>query len=318
MYRSMLNAMTLPTLVLASPVTAQVAIPEGVLQGKNPVAPQRQLIKHQAMFGGTQRTWYEYIPASYTGKSRVPLVVAVHGGSADGAWMFGATSWAQIADQVGFIVIYPNGSVGEGSKLRWNAYPEFNNDPAMAITVDNGIDEALFFKQLIERTARTHKIDRARVYMHGQSNGGMMTSYFGLKYTGIIAAMAPASAPPSIEVMGRYRVRTLLPTYYWSGENDKLSGQYNPANKSRAVLDAEFPAFWARLNHDLSTPTVQVTGPYTTKIYSGPAEVRYTVFKDGIHSLPFSAAYVVWNDFFSRFAHGRHGRVVQITPVVAP
>jgi poly(3-hydroxybutyrate) depolymerase len=306
-----LKILIIGTALLSAPLAAQVAIPDGTLQGKNPVAPLGALTEHRATFNGVERTWYEYVPASYTGKKKVPLVVAVHGGSTDGQWMFGATSWGQIADKEGFIVIYPNGSSGEGKKLRWNAYPEFNHDPAMALTVDNGVDEALFFKQLIERTAKTYKIDRSRVYMHGQSNGGMMTSYFGLKYPGMIAAMAPASAPPSIEIMSKYPGKTPLPTYFWAGEGDTVSGQYNPAGKSRTTLNTELPIFWAMVNRDRPEPVVTVDGPYTTTVYSGPAEVRYTLFKDGIHSLPYSAAYKVWNDFFRRFARGPKGHIIE-------
>jgi polyhydroxybutyrate depolymerase len=303
-----------PRMDAAARLSAEVVIPSGVLQGPNPVAPLGQITARKAVFNGGERTWYEYVPATYTRNGKVPLVVAVHGGSVDGAWMFKATSWAQIADQTGFIVIYPNGSIGEGNKLRWNAYPEFNNDPAMALSTDNGVDEALFFKQLIDRTAKSYKIDRSRVYMHGQSNGGMMTTYFGLKYPEMLAAMAPASAPPSVEVMAKYPVKTALPTYYWAGETDGVSGQYNPAKKSRAMLNEELPQFWARVNKDNPEPATVVDGPYTTKIYAGPAEVRYTLFKDGIHSLPYSAAYKVWNDFFRRFARGRDGAII-VTPV---
>jgi poly(3-hydroxybutyrate) depolymerase len=294
-----------------------VKVPEAVPQGPNPVAPQSKLVVKKATFGGVERTWYEYVPALYTGTQSVPLVVAVHGGNADGIWMYGATSWAQIADQQGFIVIYPNGSIGTDNKLRWNAYEKFNTNPGMAISSDNGVDEAAFLKELMEATARNYKIDLGRVYMHGQSNGGMMTSYFGLRFPAMLAAMAVASAPPSIEVMATYSAPARLPTYFWGGETDTVAGQYNPANKSRAVLCREFAEFWTHNNHSAALPQLRLDGPYNTLIYSGDAEVRSTEFRSGVHTLPFTAAYVIWNEFFSRFARGKNEGVIRLTPDLA-
>ena len=291
-----------------------IKIPVGDPMARNPVSPQSKLIAKKATFGGVERNWYEYVPASYTGSASVPLVVAVHGGNADGVWMFEKSSWAQIADQVGFIVVYPKGSAGNGKLLRWNAYEKFNTSPDMALTADNGVDEAKFFKALIEKMEQDYRIDPARVYMHGQSNGGMMTSYFGLRYPEMLAAMAVSSAPPAIEVMNAYPVTTKLPTYFWGGETDTVAGQYNPANKSRSAICQEFAEFWARINHSEIEPKLRLDGPYNTKIYAGEAEVRNTEFRNGVHTLPFTTAYLTWNDFFLRFARGKTGGIERLVP----
>ena len=291
-----------------------VKVPAGQLMGPDPVQPKSQLVPKKAVFEGVERTWEEYVPASYKGQKAVPLVVAVHGGSADAQWMFGATSWAQIADQVGFIVIYPNGSIPSGKGLRWNAYMELNNNPDMAISADNGVDEAKFIKELIEKVEGEYKIDATRIYMHGQSNGGVMASYFGLRYPEMLAAMAPNSAPPSIEVMSKYAVKARVPVYFWGGETDTVAGQYNPLNKSRAAICKEFAEFWAGIDKSDPEPKLRLDGPYNTKIHSGEFEVRNTEFRNGIHTLPFSAAYLIWNDFFSRFARGKNGEIVRLVP----
>jgi len=96
-----------------------VKIPAGPLMGDDPVAPQSKLVQKRAVFNGVERTWFEYIPASYKGDKNVPLVVVGHGGSGAGDRMFKEAAWAQVADQAGFIVIYPNGSLPSHDGLRW-------------------------------------------------------------------------------------------------------------------------------------------------------------------------------------------------------
>jgi poly(3-hydroxybutyrate) depolymerase len=291
-----------------------VEIPAGELMEQNPVAPKSQPVAKKAVFDGVERTWYEYVPASYTKSTPVALVVAFHGGNSNPTAMFNSTSWAQIADQAGFIVVYPQGSIGTLGKYRWNAYPEFNHEAAMALSPDNGVDEARFVKDLIARLGKDYAIDPTRIYAHGQSNGGMMSSYLGLRFPGLLAAMASSSAPPSIEVMGKYPVGAKLPTYFWSGETDTLAGQYNPAHKTRATLCREFAEFWAGINGTEAKPRLRLDGPYNTLIYAGVAEVRSTEFRNGVHSLPFTAAYVIWNEFFSRFTRAANGDVLRTVP----
>jgi poly(3-hydroxybutyrate) depolymerase len=302
----------------SGPVSEVVKIPAGPLMGPYPVAAQSKLIEKKAVFNGVERSWLEYVPASYKGDKNVPLVVAVHGGGGNADFMFrGEAAWAQVADQAGFIVIYPNGSIPYAKGFRWNGYPEFNEDPRMAISTDNHVDEALFLKQLIEKAEKDYKIDTSRVYMHGQSNGGMMVSYFILRYADMLAAAAPSSAPPSTNIMATFKPTTKVPVYFWGGEQDTLTGQYNPTNKVRTVLCKEFGEFWAGIDKTEAEPKLHLDGPYNTKVYAGEYEVRVTEFRNGIHHLPISTAYVIWNDFFSRFARGKNGEIVRLVPDAA-
>jgi poly(3-hydroxybutyrate) depolymerase len=292
-----------------------VNVPAGPLMARNPIVPKSQLIARQAVIDGVERTWYEYVPPAYAKSAGVALVVAFHGGNGNPVQMFNTTSWAQIADEAGFIVIYPQGSIGTAGHFRWNAYPEFNHEPGMALSSDNGVDEAHFVKELVERVEKEYgKIDAGRVFAHGQSNGGMMSSYVALRFPRTFAAVASSSAPPSIEVMAKYPVNAVLPMYFWSGENDTLAGQYNPAHKTRATLCREFAQFWAGINKTALKPQLRLDGPYNTLIYAGEAEVRSTEFRNGIHELPFTAAYLIWNEFFSRFARTAGGAIRQVVP----
>jgi poly(3-hydroxybutyrate) depolymerase len=294
-------------------MVSTVNIPAGEPMSPNPITPRAMLQQRNATFNGHVRTWYEYVPATYKGDRAVPLVVAVHGGSADGAWMFRATAWAQLADQLGFIVVYPNGSMAPKESCAGTATRSSTRMPRWRFQAITESTKRSFFKGLIEKTEATYKIDSTRVYMHSQSNGGMMTSYFGLRYPEMLAAMAVGSTPPSIKVMSKYPQTIHLPTYFWSGENDTVAGQYNPSNKARVVICRDFAEFWAKLDQVHMEPRLQLDGLYNTLIYEGDAEVRSTEFRNGVHTLPFTAAYLVWNNFFSRFAR-ENGKIVRLIP----
>ena len=59
---------------------------------------------------GLMDRWYEYVPASYDGSRKVPLVVGIHGGLMTGWGHAIYTSWTMLADREGFICVFPGRS----------------------------------------------------------------------------------------------------------------------------------------------------------------------------------------------------------------
>src|SRR5689334_15791630 len=58
---------------------------------------------------GLQRTFYLHVPPSYDSVRPMPLVLAFHGGSGSGRGMESLTGFSTLADQKGFLVVYPDG-----------------------------------------------------------------------------------------------------------------------------------------------------------------------------------------------------------------
>ena len=52
--------------------------------------------------------WYEYVPASYDGSKKVPLVVSNHGGQMNGWAQAVYSSWTLLAEREGFICVFPD------------------------------------------------------------------------------------------------------------------------------------------------------------------------------------------------------------------
>lgn len=241
------------------------------------------------------REWYEYIPKSYTGKKPVPLVVALHGGSLSGKIYSQFTTWSVVADQEGFIVIYPSAPT-----TLWNAYYK-EYIPGSGCGPESP-DDLKFLKMLIEKICKDYTIDKRRIYMQGHSMGDIMTSHFAVSFPGMLAAAAPNSGPVHSDWMTDIDGNPIFPNipvpiYRWHGENDILgiwkSGELSPEN-ARQLVDDMQKQYWIEQNGCDPIPALCINGRYNTEIYSrGGAEFRFTEYVGGKHGLNQSAANVV-------------------------
>ena len=117
-------------------------------------------------YDGIDRIYLLHVPSSYDGLSAVPLVVALHGYSGNGAGLESLTGFSVKANSNNFIVVYPDGT---GSTRSWNA----GNCCGQAMT--NNVDDVGFISALIDTLSANYNIDSTRIYATGFSNGSMMS-----------------------------------------------------------------------------------------------------------------------------------------------
>jgi polyhydroxybutyrate depolymerase len=135
---------------------------------------------------GRARSYLLYAPPNATGK--LPLVVALHGASQDGAAFAEETQFAAAAAAIGMAVVFPDGSGTQPGKLSWNAHF------CCGVGAAEQIDDVGFIGAVIDRIAATLPIDRKRVYATGMSNGGMLSYQLAAAHPQLFAAIAPVSA----------------------------------------------------------------------------------------------------------------------------
>ena len=92
---------------------------------------------------GQTRKFLVYIPDSYDPEQPTPLVISIHGFVQWPAHQQSMTGWNKLADENGFIVVYPKGT---GFPLRWNTRPSEEDPGAME-------EELQFFADLIDDLA---------------------------------------------------------------------------------------------------------------------------------------------------------------------
>jgi polyhydroxybutyrate depolymerase len=134
------------------------------------------------MVGGVERRIHVFIPPSYDFDGEpVPLLMALHGAGGTGAGLSSFSGFNQLADEQGFIVVYPDGYNGA-----WNdARPSARTLP---------IDDVRFLSLTIDFLVDQLRIDTDRVYAAGYSMGGMMAFRLGCQLPDKIAGVASVAS----------------------------------------------------------------------------------------------------------------------------
>lgn len=127
-------------------------------------APQ----KYTMSYGDTTRTYSMYLPGHLA--PGAPLVVYTHGYGSKKRWLPDLNA---VADSCGFAVCYPDGMPDSRGKDGWKVgYP-----PQESMV----IDEADFFRHLLDEVTSRFSLSRDNVFMAGMSNGGDLC--YQLAYT---------------------------------------------------------------------------------------------------------------------------------------
>lgn len=144
---------------------------------------------------------YVYVPNSAGPRE---VVVLLHGTGMSGPKMTEATGFLQLADQEGFVLVYPNGL---GWPLRdWNVGAGY----------DDGHDDVAFLDDLVAEVAP--KVCGDRVLGTGFSNGAMMVQRWGCQGANV-DAIAPDAGPL---LVGGCRDGRPMPVKYYHGTADEV------------------------------------------------------------------------------------------------
>jgi poly(hydroxyalkanoate) depolymerase family esterase len=127
---------------------------------------------------------YEYIPNNVA--PRPAIVVAVHYCTGSGPAFFSGTQFASLADQFGFIVIYPS-ATRSGSC--------FDVSSPQALRHDGGSDP-VGIVSMVRFVLQQNNADPNRVYVTGASSGGMMTNVLLGDYPDVFKAGSAFAGVP--------------------------------------------------------------------------------------------------------------------------
>lgn len=114
---------------------------------------------------GEKRTFLLHVPESYDPATPTPLVIAIHGFAEWPAHEALISHWNDVADEEGFIVVYPSGTQ---FPKRWRA-------SGISTKGEDALIDVRFIADLIDHLQAQYNIDPARIYANGLSNGGGMS-----------------------------------------------------------------------------------------------------------------------------------------------
>ena len=174
---------------------ARASVPETLGPGSHRVDIQ---------YGGLGRSYIVHIPPKTSGPNGLPVILNFHGGGSNGEQQERYSGMDTTADRDGFVAVYPDGT-GRGTRaLTWNA------GGCCVYAERNKIDDVGFTRALIDDLATRTRIDRARVYATGISNGGMIAFRLGVEAADRIAAIASVEGALMIETSGPARPMPLM------------------------------------------------------------------------------------------------------------
>ncbi|MEQ9027311.1 MAG: PHB depolymerase family esterase [Aggregatilineales bacterium] len=147
------------------------------------------------------RTWRTYVPTSYNPDEPMPLVVALHGRPGSGVGMALITGMSEIAEEYGFIAVYPDGmndSMPANAGFEWNYVL---GSPYFMQSTDR--DDTQFLIDMMADISQGLNVDQRRLYLTGFSNGGFMTHRAACDAPTAFAAFAPVGSAlfPGLETI---------------------------------------------------------------------------------------------------------------------
>jgi polyhydroxybutyrate depolymerase len=148
-------------------------------------------LQYNLTVSGHRRTVIAHIPAGYTSKSKLALVLNLHGSESTASAQEKFSGMDAVADADHFIVAYPQALIADGLGYDWNipGEPMVNGKfpPASAPS------DVTFLTTLVRDLAGRYCIDLSRVYATGVSGGGRMASQLACDASSVFAAIAPVA-----------------------------------------------------------------------------------------------------------------------------
>ncbi len=158
--------------------------------GKPAPMPPGSSFYETVFSGGLTRTYLLHVPSGYRANSSEAVVLSFHGHGSNAIQQERRSGMSLLADQQGFIAVYPQGVVGPDGRTGW----------ATGAPERPQVNDVLFVSDLLNHLQGILCLDPLRIYATGFSNGGGMTNVLACTLAGRLAAFAPVSGSYPFQV----------------------------------------------------------------------------------------------------------------------
>jgi len=285
------------------------------ISGPNEPEISGELLSQTMEFDGRQRSYHLYLPKKLS--SNPALILVMHGSMSKGLHMRGITAYGfeTLAEEEGFIVVYPDGFERHWNDCRASAKYSAN-------TLD--INDVGFLSELVLQLQGEYGVDSSKIFATGLSNGGHMSYRLALEAPELVRAIAPmAASMPEDTNLGCRKSGTPMNVAIFNGTEDPVNPYHGGVveilgDRSRgAVLSSQATMeYWLsllsgahaeRVNEQVEQPLVvtrkqlpEVDGdPVTTidvQIWKGKYQVRLYTMRGSGHVVP--SRFVRYGAFF--------------------
>ncbi len=215
---------------------------------------------------GTPRSYILRFPKAYDGKTKLPMVMLLHGATDSAEYAEQAYHVDTKAEAEGYVLVIPDAL---GASHAWSSYGDS----------DATKDDEAFLVGLLTELPKTYAIDTRRVYVAGHSAGSMMTYRLAVDHPELIAAEGIVAGA----INGFTPPKGPMPIVAFHGKLDEIL-PYEDLIESLA--------FWVEPNHCDAKPTKfeevkkGVTRATFTPTDKAGAEIVAYSLDDGNHMWP--------------------------------
>lgn len=233
--------------------------------------------------GEMERSYVLRVPKQYDNKTKLPLVILLHGWTSNANQVEVYTQFGAKADKEGFILVSPDGTIGIGKNRGWNS-GILNLGGADA-------DDVALTETLIDSLEKDMYVDDKRVFVAGHSNGAMMAYQLGGKLGSRIAAIAVVAGTIGTPRNHVEEPKEPVSAIVIHGKADETV-PYDDTSKAllKTTSAPESAKWWAeKIGCGSPKHTEQENGRVTFDRYSGGkngAEVELISIRDGGHMWP--------------------------------
>ncbi len=226
-FHTLLTALSVTAVLSSAPVFA--AAPDPLV---------KEFIVHEQM----RRYYYVHVPPNYNPQASTPVLLVFHQENSTPKAMSKLAQFNELADQNGFIVVYPQAVQGMWNDgRRHDAYR---------------VNDVGFVSDLLTDLDRRWHINRNAVCATGFSDGGFFVQYLALKLPGQIKAIASVAATMQDVLISKIRLKGNCSVLYILGMDDKIvpfmGGPIDPnrhgQNRGMCASAANSVNFWVKGN----------------------------------------------------------------------
>jgi polyhydroxybutyrate depolymerase len=216
---------------------------------------------------GEKRSYLLYVPKNYDPATPTPLVIVIHGFAQWPANQARVSQWNALADEKGFIVVYPSGT--EFPK-RWRA-------SAISVEGKDPLIDVQFLSDLMDNLGGQYNIDPARIYANGLSNGAGMTFLLSCTLPDRIAAIGGVAGAYLYPMEQCHRSRP-IPMMVFHGDTDPVVPYLGGPSRS---FEVPFPSIPVWVEKYAAMNSCQSSGQSITGLPSDIVGVHYSGCEQG-------------------------------------
>ncbi len=159
------------------------------------------------------RSYLLHLPKGKEAEQGLPVVIVFHGGGGNAESMVAMSGMNELADEEGFVVVYPDGTGHLPKRLT------FNGGICCGYAIEHEIDDVGFIAAILDELEAEFQTDPARVYLTGLSNGAIVSYYVAANLADRITAIAPVGGTMGTETCSPSRP---VPILHVHGTDDQF------------------------------------------------------------------------------------------------